>query len=407
VENLFANSVIESTYKSFPITSYGKNLTHFLAAKPNIFSADFQFPLMVLKQSALDNNILTMATYCKSIGAQLAPHVKTTMSPEIAQMQVRAGAYGLTVANFWQAQIFLNFGFRKLIIANEVVDPTAIIKISEINKSKEGEILFYVDSLAGLELVQKHTPETGLQNLLIEIGVKDGRGGVRELALVAQIANLIKSDSRFRLSGVTGFEGSVPTAARSRKGERDIKKFCQKIVEAAELIYPGSSTEPFIISAGGSAYFEIVAQELNKFSKPKLLLLRSGGYVTHDSKYYEQIYPATALSKKFQPAIEVWTQVLSTPQPGFGVLNIGKRDVGNDLGNPMPFAKFNGSLDSFSGEVVKLNDQHGYLKSKADFKVGDLVGLGISHPCTTFDKWRLIPVVNDSYDVVDCFHTFF
>jgi D-serine deaminase-like pyridoxal phosphate-dependent protein len=129
--------------------------------------------------------------------------------------------------------------------------------------------------------------------------------------------------------------------------------------------------------------------------------------VTHDSKYYEQIYPAFALSKKFQPAIEVWTQVLSTPQPGFGVLNIGKRDVGNDLGNPMPFAKFNGTLDIFSGEVVKLNDQHGYLKSKADFKVGDLVGLGISHPCTTFDKWRLIPVVNDSYDVVDCFHTFF
>ena len=407
MENLFAESVVETYYKGFPLDSYGKKLTQFLASKPNLFTADFQFPIMVLKKSALENNISSMASFCKSVNAQLAPHVKTTMSPEIAQLQMQAGAFGLTIANFWQAQVFLNFGFKRLIIANEVVDPVSIAKIAQLNQSNQAEIFFYIDSMAGLEIVKTHTPPNGVQNLLIEIGTIDGRGGVRQLAEVKHLSEIIQSDSRFKLRGVTGFEGSVPTAARSRKGEKNIIKFCQKIVAAAELIYPSSSNEPFIISAGGSAYFELVAQELNKFNQPKLLLLRSGGYVTHDSKYYEDIYPADVLSARFQPAIEVWSQILSTPQTGFGVLNIGKRDVGNDLGNPMPIAKFNSSLTTFSGEIFKLNDQHAFLRSKDNFAVGDLIGLGISHPCTTFDKWRLLPVVNNAYDVVDCFHTFF
>ena len=77
-----------------------------------------------------------MATFCKSVGPELAPHVKTTMSPQIAQMQTDAGAFSLTIANFWQASIFLNFGFKKLIIANEVLDPAAIVAISNINKGK-------------------------------------------------------------------------------------------------------------------------------------------------------------------------------------------------------------------------------------------------------------------------------
>ena len=362
---------------------------------------------MVIKEKSLKNNIDRMATFCKSVGAELAPHVKTTMSPQIAQMQTDAGAFSLTIANFWQASIFLNFGFKKLIIANEVLDPAAIVAISNINKGKLAEIIFYVDSLAGLEIVKKHTPDQGEQNLFIEIGTDDGRGGVRDLDDVALIASSIAADSRLKLRGVTGFEGAVPHAARNRKGEKRISKFCQKIVAAADRAYPYKSDDQFIITAGGSAYFEIVADELNKFAKPKILLLRSGGYVTHDSKYYEEIYPFRGSEQTFKAAIEVWAQIISSPEPNFGVLNLGKRDIGNDLHNPIPFAQYSSGLTAFSGQVEKLNDQHGYLRSKQDFAVSQLIGLAISHPCTTFDKWRLIPLVNDNYDVVDCLYTFF
>ena len=407
MDNWSSTTVIEFKYKGFPIDSYGKTLEQFLATKPNLFTSNFQFPMMVLKESALNNNIAQMMSFCNSVKAELAPHVKTTMSPQLAKMQIAAGASALTVANFWQASIFLKFGFKNLIIANEVLDPMAIAAIAKINKLKQAEIIFYVDSIAGLEIIQKHTPSEGEQNLFIEIGTENGRGGVRELSLVEQLAQRIKADKRLNLIGVTGFEGAVPDAARGRRGEKKISKFCQKIVAAAELAYPYKSDQPFVISAGGSAYFDIVARELNKFEKPRRLLLRSGGYITHDHKYYEEIYPFASTDRSFQPAIEVWAQVISKPEKGFGVLNLGKRDIGNDLHNPIPIKSYDGQVKSFSAVIEKLNDQHGYLRTSADFQLAQLIGLGISHPCTTFDKWRLVPLVNDNYDVVDCLQTFF
>jgi D-serine dehydratase len=135
--------------------------------------------------------------------------------------------------------------------------------------------------------------------------------------------------------------------------------------------------------------------------------LRSGGYVTHDHIYYEEIYPFKNTGKPLLPAIEVWSQVISNPESGFGVLNLGKRDVGCDIHNPIPFAKYVGKVEKFTGKIEKLNDQHGFMRSSDKFAVSELIGLGISHPCTTFDKWKLIPLVNDQYDVVDLIHTFF
>jgi D-serine deaminase-like pyridoxal phosphate-dependent protein len=407
MEQNFKKQTIEISNKGFPLNSYGKTVEQFLASKPNIFSAGFQFPIMVLKDNALKHNIDRMARFCKSVGAELAPHVKTTMSPQIAQMQVDAGAFALTIANFWQAEIFRSFGFKKLIIANEILDPSAIAAISELNGKQAAEIIFYVDSLAGLEIVKKHTSKDGIQNLFIEIGTDNGRGGVRDLDLVTTIAKNISEDPRLKLRGVTGFEGAVPNAARTSAGEDSVTKFCQKIVAAANNAFPYKSESEFIISAGGSAYFEIVASELNKFDKPKILLLRSGGYVTHDSKYYEEVYPFRDSDDLLLPAIEVWAQVISAPEKDFGVLNLGKRDVGCDLHNPIPVARYSDKLSKFSGEIEKLNDQHGFMRSQEKFAVSELIGLGISHPCTTFDKWRLIPLVNDNYDVVDCIHTFF
>jgi D-serine deaminase-like pyridoxal phosphate-dependent protein len=407
MDNWSSTTVIELKYKGFPIDSYGKTLEQFLATKPNLFTSNFQFPIMVLKESALNNNIAQMMSFCNSVKAELAPHVKTTMSPQLAKMQIAAGASALTVANFWQASIFLKFGFKNLIIANEVLDPMAIAAIAKINKLKQAEIIFYVDSIAGLETIQKHTPIEDEQNLFIEIGTENGRGGVRDLAQVEQIAQQIRADSRLKLRGVTGFEGAVPDGARGRRGEKKLVKFCQKIVAAANLAYPYKSEEVFTISAGGSAYFDIVARELNKFDKQRRLLLRSGGYITHDHRYYEEIYPFAATDRSFQPAIEVWAQVISKPEQDFGVLNLGKRDIGNDLHNPIPIKSYDGQVKSFSAVIEKLNDQHGYLRTRADFQLAQLIGLGISHPCTTFDKWRLVPLVNDNYDVVDCLQTFF
>ncbi len=84
-----SKKTIEIYSKGFPLDSYGKSIDKFLRTKSNIFSSRFQFLIMVLKETALKQNIDRMARFCNSVGAELAPHVKTTISPQIAQMQVR------------------------------------------------------------------------------------------------------------------------------------------------------------------------------------------------------------------------------------------------------------------------------------------------------------------------------
>ena len=113
-----------------------------------------------------------------------------------------------------------------------------------------------------------------------------------------------------------------------------------------------------------------------------------------------------------EPALELWAHVLSRPEQGLALACAGRRDVGFDADLPVPlrFRRPGGQLVPAAGSRVSdLNDQHAYLALApgTDLAPGDLVCLGVSHPCTTFDKWRVIPVVDDGYHVIDAVHTFF
>jgi D-serine dehydratase len=177
-----------------------------------------------------------------------------------------------------------------------------------------------------------------------------------------------------------------------------------------------------IVSAGGSAIFDLVVPGLKPALSRKVLgLLRSGCYVTHDQGFYKRMVSAVnrrlgcTESGGLRPALEVWAAVQSLPEPGLAILTVGKRDISYDLGMPIPLAISPlGTREIQPAPAVwsvsGMNDQHAYLRlgdAPAALKVGDRVALGISHPCTTFDKWRWMAVVNDSYDVVDAIVTCF
>jgi D-serine deaminase-like pyridoxal phosphate-dependent protein len=105
--------------------------------------------------------------------------------------------------------------------------------------------------------------------------------------------------------------------------------------------------------------------------------------------------------------------VLSRPEPELALLGLGRRDVPYDQGYPRPMAvvRRDGSSEGIDGrvEVTALNDQHAFCRMEAGarLEVGDLVRCGISHPCSAFDRWRVIPVLDDGDRVVDAVATFF
>jgi D-serine deaminase-like pyridoxal phosphate-dependent protein len=175
----------------------------------------------------------------------------------------------------------------------------------------------------------------------------------------------------------------------------------------------------YLVSCGGSAFFDLVAAGLAgpwQLPRPVRVLLRSGAYITHDSVFYEHLSPFAEedLPARLHPAIEIWGQVLSRPEPGLALVGVGKRDISFDEGMPVVQAVrpgVTGTERLLPGCTVdRLNDQHAYVLlpgEDCDLQVGDLIRMGISHPCTAHDKWQLVPVVDDDHRVVECARSYF
>lgn len=174
--------------------------------------------------------------------------------------------------------------------------------------------------------------------------------------------------------------------------------------------------DEIVISAGGSAWFDAVADvfaETPELSRPVLKLLRSGAYVSHDDGHYRKVTPFNRIPEEgaLEPAFRLWTQVVSRPSPEQAFTNAGKRDAAHDLDLPFPQVVRRGDTErpATGIEVTALSDQHAWLRTApgVDLEVGDWLGLGLSHPCTSFDKWQLIPVAQADGTVVEYIRTFF
>ncbi len=147
------------------------------------------------------------------------------------------------------------------------------------------------------------------------------------------------------------------------------------------------------------------------------LVIRPGCYVTHDSRMYGVggpfgVRPPMDGYPQLRAALWLWSYVVSRPEPDLALLAFGKRDVSYDVNPPIPLAVHRGDEEHrLAGEleVFALNDQHAYLRVPAgfDLQVGDIVRCGISHPCTTFDRWRVVPLIDDDYNVAGAVRTFF
>jgi D-serine deaminase-like pyridoxal phosphate-dependent protein len=159
------------------------------------------------------------------------------------------------------------------------------------------------------------------------------------------------------------------------------------------------------VTAGGSAYPDLVAEAFDGVGGERLAVLRSGAYVAHDHGHYADLSPFP-----LEPALRVWATVISTPEPGHAFLNMGKRDVSYDLDLPTPLTVLRDGMPRPVERltVTDLNDQHAYLSDPAgEVRVGDWVVCGISHPCTMFERWQALPVLDSEHRVIDIVRTFF
>jgi D-serine dehydratase len=424
------NVLLDGRTKGFPAAVGSLRLAQLGSMRWNVLAEDLPLPLAVLKDAALRHNSGWMRAFREMTGVVLAPHGKTSMSPQLFRRQLADGAWGITVATVQQLRVCREHGIARVLMANQLVGRQAIAYVlDELARDPEFEFYAVADSVAAVDALAAaaaaRKPGRPL-DLLVECGVNGGRTGCRNiqqaLAVARRIAN---AHPRLRLAGVEGYEGSVPGATPEQQ-ERHISEFVAFMGEVALRCADESlfRAEPIILSAGGSAFFDLVTALPRKLgSRATQVIIRSGCYLTHDSDAYARAAarmrvrtPGIAgLGEGLRDALEVWSYVQSVPEPGLAILTMGKRDVSHDL--HLPFARlcFRPGRDAQPHplpqgcEITALNDQHAYLRitAGADLAVGDMIACAISHPCTTFDKWRFLPVVDEDYNVIDAVTTFF
>jgi D-serine dehydratase len=421
---------IDGGYKGYPPTAAPTRLGEIGRRGWSLLKQDLPFPVAVLKTAALDHNSRWMDRFRRDQGVDLCPHGKTTMSPHLFRRQLQDGAWGITVANAQQLLIAREYGVGRAVMANQLIDPQgARYVFAELKRDPAFDFYCLVDSPASVAFLAAAAQQGGAGRplqVLLEGGVAGGRTGCRTLEEAAAVAEAIRAASpHLVLRGVEGFEGIIDAPSPDDRASkvRLFLDFLSAIVRrGVEQRWFGEGE--IVVTAGGSAEFDLVTENWRRgdFGAPIRIVLRSGCYLTHDSGMYAERFhdivgraiasdELTAAGPR--AALEVWTLVQSVPEPGLALVTMGKRDVGFDSGLPVPIAwcRPGGApqLMPKGFSIAKLNDQHGYLKSPADspLKVGDMVGFGVSHPCTTFDRWQLIHLVDDDYGVTGAIRTFF
>ncbi len=390
----------------------------------SVFDPDIPYPIAIMHESALDHNGATMREFCLRNGVDLAPHGKTTMSPELFRRQIDDGAWAITAATTWQAKVMREVGVSRVLIANEVVAPGEIEWLAA-SRAEGFDVICYVDSLAGVAVFDEVLGRLGVNGpfpVLVEMGVPGGRAGVRTVEDGLVVAGAVDASPYLTLTGTAGFEG-ILGARGDRSAQEVVDEFLDQIIELTREIDRRGWFEPspdIVVTAGGSAFFDrVVARfSLLDIDRPVRLVIRSGCYLSHDDGSLHSASPMgevgrTGHSDHLIPAIEVWGMVLSRPEPTRAIVGVGRRDASSDGLLPVvkKVRRRGASVVETAPEyrAVAVNDQHAYLDLRPDdpLAVGDLVAFGISHPCTTFDKWRVIPIVDHGYQVTSLAHTLF
>ena len=338
----------------------------FLATAPR--RSAFATPLLTIDRSATVNNVAVMGEWLAARGLHIAPHGKTTMAPQLWRQLLDGGAWGITLATAWQGQLARSFGMRRIILANELIAPVALHWLGVELADPGFEFVCWVDSLEVVELMRAGLKGAGRPvDVVVELGA--GRTGAATITDALALAAAIDAAPELRLVGVGGYEGSAGTT-RSTADLDAVRRYLDRIVAVHDAI--DWQLTP-LVTAGGSAYFDLVADALVPLVERATVVLRSGAYQLHDEGFYRGITPLAGL----RSAMHGWARVLSHPAPGLVILDGGKRDFPYDLDLP----------STIYGQLSKLNDQHGYLPVEEDVpSIGDIVRLGLSHPCTAFDS---------------------
>lgn len=387
----------------------------------NLLHEDLSLPSAVLYEDRLKHNLDWMQRFGNAYGVKLAPHGKTTMAPKLFDMQLRTGAWGITLATAQQTLVAYTHGVRRVLMANQLIGKENMSIISRLLEDATFEYYCLVDSAAQIDLLGRFFSSRAQRlNVLLELGLTGGRTGIRDQEqLNAALTALNRWNDVFVLCGIETYEG----VANDERLIRDLLKHAVAVTEKLMAERRFRRT-PVLLSGAGSAWYDIVAEVFTTAALGNAIeiVLRPGCYVTHDVGAYREaqarILQSNSIARMMEEglltAMQIWAYVQSIPEPDKAIIAMGKRDASFDSGLPVPSQQYRPGEPAPNPApshwlLTRMMDQHAFMTidPSDDLRVGDMVAFDISHPCLTFDKWRALPMLDEKFRVIDIVHTFF
>jgi len=309
-------------------------------------------PALVLDLPAARRNIAKMADRLKTMPAKLRPHIKVHKSPELARMQVDAGAIGISTATVWEAIVMVRSGLDSIFVVNTVAGREKLAALAEI--ARDAEVMVAVDNPQNAADIAAAARAAGSTvGVLIEVDTGMDRAGVDTAGQAVELARRITQLEGLMLQGVTGYEGHCSLTPDREERAQKQQTAMHMLVDAADTMKAAGFPSP-IVSAGGTATWDWTATTRG------VTEIQAGSYVFMDNFH-------GPMAGDFEHALTVLATVISRP-PDRVIVDAGNKS----LGAP--------ALTTMRGhdlKVMRVDEEHGIFVADASYPlhVGDVVEL--------------------------------
>jgi len=329
-------------------------------------------PALILDLHAARRNIEKMANRLKDLPAKIRPHIKVHKSPELARMQVEAGAIGISTATVWEAVVMVRSGLDSIFIVNTVDGPDKLATIAAL--ARDADVMVAVDEAENAARIARAAQAAGSTvGVLIEVDTGMDRAGVDTAEQALELAGKLVQMKGIRLLGVTGYEGHCSlTPEEDLRAQRQHQAMTFLTRTAEDLRTKGYPCP--IVSAGGTATWNLTAAD------PHVTEIQAGSYVVMDNFH-------GAMVGDFEKALTVATTVISRPHDRVIV----------DAGNKSLGAPALSTIIGHDNKGLRFDEEHGIFVSRDNepLRVGDVVELVPGYAPGTVNWYDAYHVVED------------
>lgn len=355
--------------------------------------SEIDTPALLIEKSILERNIFSMQALANSRNIKLRPHIKTHKIPEIAQMQIDAGANGIAVAKISEAEIMAQFGFKDIQIANIIVGDKKVNRLKILREQLES-LSVATDSFEAVDDLAKGFIDASLPlKVFIKVDVGFNRCGLESKEAILKLSRYIKDKKGLHFEGILTHAGQAYLAQNQKEIEQIGYNEGITMVQIADYLKSNDVEVPEI--SVGSTPTALYVSNINGITE-----LRAGNYV-----YYDMIQVALGTANIRDCALSVLSTIISIPSLDRMVIDAGSKSLSLDKG-----AHSNTLLDSFgyiigkNSKIKRLSEEHGVVEIlNEDFTTGEKIRIIPNHSCAVsnlFDKAYLV----DQKEIVAEYH---